>query len=248
MNKEIIKKHEKLKEKQRKEIKKIEKELIIAYALLFKEIKEIIRETEEKAGEWNYEELNKYNRLNKTIDEVNKKIDKNRNKEIALITGLLILGYKRSWEDSKELIKSNKEVPTLEKIKKNIADPWSGLSFSERIWDNQHKLKRKLKSNLIKRAVDKDNVNKVIKDIEKELNVSYNNAKRLINTEYTRVNYIAEIELFKEEGVTEVMYNATLDNSCSECSSMHGKVFRIETEPALPRHANCACFYTPVLP
>ena len=37
-------------------------------------------------------------------------------------------------------------------------------------------------------------------------------------------------------------------HTCALCAGSHGGVFRPGTEPALPRHPNCRCYYTQVDP
>lgn len=132
----------------------------------------------------------------------------------------------------------------LKDVKKIIESNFKGKIFSERVWENQSEVSKRLHSQIKKFLDGKINVNQIKKDIEKTFNTSAYNAKRLVTTEVSRCQNEAFISFCKETGVKKVRYNATLDSKlCDDCGQYHNKVFDIKDKIELPRHPCCRCFY-----
>ena len=133
----------------------------------------------------------------------------------------------------------------LKDVRKIIDSNFKEKKFSERVWDNQEEVAKRLEFQ-IKRFLDgKINVNQIKRDIEKTFNANAYNSKRLVETEVARASSKAFDRFCKETGVKKVKYNATLDsNICQHCSNDHGKVFNLKDKIETPRHPLCRCFYT----
>lgn len=133
----------------------------------------------------------------------------------------------------------------LKNVKKIIEDNFKGKVFSERVWENQDEVSKKLHSQIKKFLDGKINVNQIKKDIEKTFNNSAYNSKRLVETEVSRCSSNAFDKFCEETGVKKVKYNATLDSKiCNDCAEYHNKIFSLKDKIEVPRHPCCRCFYT----
>lgn len=246
---QVEKEMESQKEEQQEEIEEEQNAMWLLYIGLFAFIKSEIFDTYSKTDKWEWAEVNKFNNMNKLLTSLNNKVNEFRKEEVRVFTNSLTSKFTSFYNSTMLLLggspKGAKKL-TPEQIKNNLDFPWSGLTFSDRIWKNQELLKARLKEGLIQSAINGESIQQLTKRLEKEFKVSYNKSKRLVDTELARINYIADTLAFKKEGVKKVRYNAKNDKTCKDCAKTHGKEFRLGKEPALPRHANCRCFYTPV--
>lgn len=56
-------------------------------------------------------------------------------------------------------------------------------------------------------------------------------------------------DAYDSAGIKRVKYVTQRDSRvCEECKSFDGRVYYIDSRPALPRHYRCRCFYVPVKP
>ena len=140
-----------------------------------------------------------------------------------------------------------------ERINDVISTPWTadGINLSERIW-GKHRvaLIHDLQKGLTQSIIRGESPDKLIKFISKKYNVSKAQAGRLVLTEISRVTSEAQVDMFKQSGVKEVEFVATLDNRTSEiCRFMDGKVFKVsELEIGInapPLHPNCRSVLVP---
>lgn len=159
-------------------------------------------------------------------------------KEIGILNNVLESTVKKTF-------KFYSYNSNLKDVRKIIDSNFEGKKFSERVWDNQEEVAKRLEFQ-IKRFLDgKINVNQIKRDIEKTFNANAYNSKRLVETEVARASSKAFDRFCKETGVKKVKYNATLDsNICQHCSNDHGKVFNLKDKIEVPRHPCCRCFYT----
>lgn len=133
----------------------------------------------------------------------------------------------------------------LKDIRKIIESNFKGKHFSERVWENQNEVAKKLHFQIKDFINGNINVNQIKKDIEKTFNTSAYNAKRLAETEINRCSSNAFYSFCKETNVKKLRYNATLDSRlCSDCNQYHDKVFKFNEKIEIPRHPLCRCFYT----
>ncbi|GFN34662.1 minor capsid protein [Tepidimicrobium xylanilyticum] len=257
MNKEqkkIINQHNKWKiNRELKELKKLEQEIMKNMEELNKEIEEELRELNNKANEWSYIELNKYKRLEKAHRNIKEKIKDRKSKELEIILAFLVTNGLRTRDEIGELVGANKEkVRKIGKRRINevIKHPWSGLSIYERHEKSTRNLQLKIKEVINSSIVtDRGNVRTAVKSVKNEITKAGNPAFRLADTENTHLNYEVTKEVIEMVEVERIryMYNAVLDSrTCSDCSRNDGKIYEIGKEPQLPTHINCRCFYTPI--
>ncbi|OQB15721.1 MAG: NAD(+)--arginine ADP-ribosyltransferase EFV [Firmicutes bacterium ADurb.Bin193] len=143
--------------------------------------------------------------------------------------------------------------PNAGSIADVLSYPWSGDSFSDRIWDNKQKLIKGLRQKLTQSFIQGAAVQKTASVIAKEMDVSYKNAMRLVRTE---INYFANRstkELYTAIGVKKYKFLATLDLRTSEiCAGLDGKVFNTEDEAVginyPPMHPHCRSTTIPYFP
>lgn len=142
--------------------------------------------------------------------------------------------------------------PSKRLITQIIKHPWSGTNYSDNIWKNKAKLEQVLKDKLVKMI----NQGKPLEEISKELgdimNVPYNNAKSLVNTEHAYICEKATMDSYNDLEVDKYEFLATLDTRTSKtCKGLDGKIF--ETSKAYvgtnypPMHVNCRSTTIPVI-
>lgn len=130
--------------------------------------------------------------------------------------------------------------------------PWArdGKNFSERIWGNREKLTQRLHEELTQNIIRGAAPDKAIDSLSRAMNVSRQQAGRLIMTESAAVASRARQDCFKELGVEEFEVVVTLDHiTCDFCQDMDGKHFPMSDfqigETAPPFHPNCRCCSAP---
>lgn len=121
---------------------------------------------------------------------------------------------------------------------------YKGATFSDRIYKNNDDISKALHKHFNDFLKGKTDINDIKDNIEKSFDVSKYQAKRLVDTELTRIHDEIFKRNCKENGVEKIIYKATFCNTCKECASYDGMVFDIDEAPYLPTHVNCRCFYT----
>lgn len=156
-------------------------------------------------------------------------------KEIEILNSILESTVKKTFK----FYSYNAELKTVKKI---VEDNFKGKVFSERVWENQDEVSKRLHLQIKNFLDGKINVNQIKKDIEKTFNTSAYNAKRLVTTEVNRCQNEAFISFCKETGVKKIKRNETLDSkTCEECRSFHGKIFDLDKAPGII-HPMCRGF------
>lgn len=136
--------------------------------------------------------------------------------------------------------------PNNRLIDKVIRKPWAadGHTFSDRIWTNKQKLVHELNTTLTQNIITGVDPQKAIDEIARKLNVSKQNAGRLVMTEQAAFSNAAQRDCFDELDVEQFEVVETPDgHTCGLCGAMDGKVFPMsEFEigvTAPPFHPNC---------
>ena len=190
------------------------------------------------------------------VDNVLSLSEKDYNKEYSLLGALIV---KLSKGNIKQEINNTTNILinivkntykhysynyNLKDVKKIINDNFKGKHFSDRIWENEQEVAKKLTKQCQDFLRGKINVNQIEKEIKNTYNSSAYNAKRLVETEVSRCHSAAFDRFCKETGVKKVKYNAILDGAtCSDCRIYHNKVYDLKNKPEIPRHPMCRCFY-----
>lgn len=119
-----------------------------------------------------------------------------------------------------------------------------GENFSERIWGRSQKLGVELQ-NIVSQAVATGQAPaKTARLLRERFDVSTSATARLIRTETNHYENQAELDAYKEMGVEEYQFIATIDTKTSEvCQHLDHKVFKIkDAKPGVnmpPMHPNC---------
>lgn len=127
---------------------------------------------------------------------------------------------------------------------KVLRTAWSGANYSQRIWKNGRKLERAIKSTMLEAIHRGTSIQKLSKDLSQRMEVSYNNAERLIRTE---LNYIQTKAAADSIGAAEMLFYqfiAVMDNRTTPmCQSLDGEIFPLaelnQGENAPPMHVRC---------
>ena len=118
-------------------------------------------------------------------------------------------------------------------IREIIKTKWSGLSFSDRIWEHRRRLAFTIKSELSAGLTRGDSLQDISKKISDKFNTSYSNAIRLVRTESCWVMNEATVNNYKENGIKEYEFMAFLDKKTSpQCRELDGEVISLEDAKA----------------
>ncbi|KAE8560240.1 minor capsid protein [Paenibacillus polymyxa] len=127
-----------------------------------------------------------------------------------------------------------------------LSKPWAadGSNFSARIWKDRDKLVHELQTVLTQGMIRGDTPDKMINALSDRMGVSRSAAARIIQTESAYFAGQSRMDAYKELGVEQYKFTATLDKRTSNiCRHMDGEVFAVsEAEVGVnypPLHAYC---------
>ena len=134
--------------------------------------------------------------------------------------------------------------PNPKLIQNVIMRSYAGSSFSKRIWKDANKLGNTLKDTLTKGFIRGDSIDTMTKRLLERVEVSKSHARTLIRTESARVCEEATKDAYKECGIEQYIYLATLDRKTSLiCQELDMKSFPLKDakvgENYPPMHPNC---------
>ena len=133
---------------------------------------------------------------------------------------------------------------STEAIEQICKTPWSGKSFSERIWGNNKKLIKEVRNILSQGTIQGSSIDKMSHQLVKRMGVDYHRAECLIRTESAYIQGQATADAYAQMGVTRYQYLATLDGRTSQvCRRLDNQVFDL-AHKALgvnypPMHPRC---------
>lgn len=208
-----------------KDIKKIEKKLL----KLFKDTrKEVLNELKIIYADISTTEYAKY-QIESILTSINNILDTlyQRNEE-ELTKAFIDLYYKFDNEASIDLgVSFNTINENL--IRETIKTKWSGLSFSERIWEHRRRLAFAIKEELTKGLTRGDSLQDMSRIIADKFNTSYSNAIRLVRTESCWVMNEATVNNYKNNEIQQYEIMAFLDSKTSKiCRQMDGEVIDVK--------------------
>lgn len=132
------------------------------------------------------------------------------------------------------------------KIELALTKPWATdeKNFSDRIWEHKAKLMATLTQEITQAIIRGDDYRRATNNIAKRMDVSKHAAGRLVMTESAFIASKGQQDCFKELGVEQYKFIATLDSHTSDtCRHMDGKVFKMsDFKPgttAPPLHCYC---------
>ena len=231
-----------------KDINKLEKKLL----KLFKDTrKEVLNELKIIYADVEASEYAKY-QIDGLLISINNALDNlysNNEKEVN--EGLKEI-YKEM--DKQASIDLNNSFNTVNEnlVRETLKTNWSGLSFSERIWEHRRSLAFTIKSELSKGLIRGESLQDISKIISDKFDTSFSNAMRLVRTESCWVMNEATVNNYKENGIEEYEFMAFLDKKTSkQCRDLDGKKFSIKKYKAgvnlPPLHPNCRSCVVPVV-
>lgn len=155
--------------------------------------------------------------------------------------------YKTAYEAQK--LKG--EFSTFKEVAKQdietaVSRPWAsdGKDFSGRIWENKAQLMNTLQTEMTRSFMIGEGVAPLINRIQKRFNVSFSNARRLVETETAYVQEKAMLDTYDALDVEQYQILAVLDLKTSDiCRHLDKKVFdRKDAKPGItmpPFHCYC---------
>ena len=197
-----------------------------------KDVEEYMKEYKETGNPKTLLELNtlsmrsRISRLDKLYGDTLMEIDKLGQKTNASITGFLKSAYKDNrLHSAYELAKrgqgplgvavDNKHVESV------LRTPWSGKNYSTRIWDNSDKLSKTIQDVVVSNVHRGTSVEKLAKEVQERMNVSKNNAVRLVRTELNYVHNQATLDSLKSANMEYFQFIATIDKRTSSTCREH---------------------------
>ena len=197
-----------------------------------KDVEEYMKEYKETGNPKTLLELNtlsmrsRISRLDKLYGDTLIEIDKLGQKTNTSITGFLKSAYKDNrLHSAYELAKrgqgplgvaiDNKHIESV------LRTPWSGKNYSTRIWDNSDKLSRTIQEVVVSNVHRGTSVEKLAKEVQERMNVSKNNAVRLVRTELNYVHNQATLDSLKSANMEYFQFIATIDKRTSSTCRQH---------------------------
>lgn len=189
--------------------------------------------------------------------EMKKHVDYLYAKYLDKTKNFLSTTYEQSFYQSMydlQMVTGVKHLTKLDNqmLEKIIKRPWlpDNKNFSDRIWENQNKLVNELQKVLMQKAIMQTDMQECIETLAKRMDVSFSNAKRLVQTENAYFTTQALTDSYKKGSCKMYENVATLDNKTSEiCQSMDGTKFKFSDMEiginAPPFHAHCRTVIVP---
>ena len=189
--------------------------------------------------------------IDELLESVYKAIDnlyKNNEKQV---TEALVDTYKTMYNEASVDLKASFNTVNEDLIREVVKTNWSGLTFSDRIWEHRGKLKVALKEELSKGLIRGDSLQDISRLMTDRLNNSYSNAIRLVRTESCWIMNEATVNNYKNNGIKEYEFMAFLDKKTSpQCRELDGKRLYIDEARAglnlPPLHPNCRSCIIPI--
>ncbi len=133
---------------------------------------------------------------------------------------------------------------TQKRLEEILMQNWSGQHYSSRIWANTGKLASEIKRELLAGFLSGSTSSKMGKTLQVRFEVGSFEARRLVRTETNYLANQAEQQSYKDAGIDQYQYVATLDSKTSTiCERLDGKRFDIDkSQPGVncpPMHPNC---------
>lgn len=138
----------------------------------------------------------------------------------------------------------NFAIPNKRAIDTAILHQYQRSNFSQTLYKHCDTLSKDIRKCLTVGMITGENLNKMARRVQKRLEVSYSNAKRLVRTETAYTYEQATKRAYKECDIEKYEYLATLDRRTSKaCQALDGKVFAVkDAMPGKnypPMHPNC---------
>lgn len=144
------------------------------------------------------------------------------------------------------------------KLEEMLNYPWTGKTFSQRLWGNVSKLEERLSNAIVNSVGAGKGMRDILATMKNDPQVStlfkreedkFDNAiENLVRTEYAHFAVEGIKKSFEDTGVKKaVSWSAEDERVCSICGGMHGKEVK-ENESGPPYHGRCRCTLMPKMP
>lgn len=153
--------------------------------------------------------------------------------------------YKNIFDIQKGLgVGFNFAEMSKEVIEEILKSKWSGNNYSKLIWNNTDVLTEKLEEVITSGLMQGKSSRRMALELEELSRYGKFASERLVRTETTYVTNMAEIEGYKELGIEEYIFIATLDTRTSkQCREHDMKVYKVNEavagENLPPLHPHC---------
>ena len=195
----------------------------------------------------------KITRLQALQDAINVELTKVTHEYQMTLEDTLIGLFTEQYKEVSELLGIMAPVINREAIKTIIEYPYAGKMFSDRIWDNKDALVKYIQQDLTVGIIRGDSIQKMARQLKKDLKVLYYQAERLVRTETNYAMNQAHLKGYKDSGVVEKYeFLAAHDKRTSKlCRDLDGEMFELSKavvgENYPPMHPNCRSTVVPVL-
>lgn len=125
-----------------------------------------------------------------------------------------------------------------------LAYPWSGASFSDRIWSNAEQLAQTLRRTVTQGLIQGQDVRQMAAGVQKATGAAMHRTETLIRTETARCIEDGTLAGYKAAGVEHYQILVSPDSrTCDACARLDGAVFRVDEAVTgvnyPPFHPNC---------
>lgn len=226
------------------------------YSSKIGELKKIYEETKDMNVYLKIQEIGSranVTRLQSLLDSIDIELIKSANNTQISIEQHLSNMYKRSYKQALEDIGASNKSINSRAVKEALSYPWSGRSFSERIWGNKVSTMNVLKEAISKGIIQGQSIQKMAKNIMDKEKVSRYNAERLVRTETNFHMTKGHIDGYRESGVVKAV-EVTVhydERTCADCESMDRTVVKLNEvsygSNVPPFHPFCRCTVVPVV-
>ena len=195
----------------------------------------------------------KITRLQALQGAINVELTKVTHEYQMTLEDTLIGLFTEQYKEVIELLGIMAPVINREAIKTIIEYPYAGKMFSDRIWDNKDALVKHIKQNLTAGIIRGDSIQKMSRQLKKDLNVLYYQAERLVRTETNYAMNQGHLKGYADSGVVEKYeFLAAIDSRTSKlCKNQNGKVYKLSEATVgvnyPPVHCNCRSTVIPIL-
>lgn len=195
----------------------------------------------------------KITRLQALQDAINVELTKVTHEYQMTLEDTLIGLFTDQYKEVSELMGVFSPVINREAIKTIIEYPYAGKMFSDRIWDNKDALVKHIKQNLTAGIIRGDSIQKMSRQLKKDLNVLYYQAERLVRTETNYAMNQGHLKGYADSGVVEKYeFLAAIDSRTSKlCKNQNGKVYKLSDAVVgvnfPPLHPHCRSTVIPIL-
>lgn len=195
----------------------------------------------------------KITRLRALQDAINVELCKVTHEYQMTLEDTLIGLFSAQYEKACELMGVMAPGIPREAIKKIIEYPYAGKMFSDRIWDNKDALVKYIQQDLTVGIIRGDSIQKMARQLKKDLNVLYYQAERLVRTETNYAMNQGHLKGYADSGVVEKYeFLAAIDSRTSKlCKNQNGKVYKLSDATVgvnfPPLHPHCRSTVIPVL-